>query len=173
MLVQSSFIRSITRSGRGGQARTVVRFHNGTETIYDIPRSVHKDWLAAPSKGKFYHAIIRGQGWETRLNLSRDPTRETSHVYTTAEVSWGELGGYIPPAPAPQARTDDSAAARTNDRAAARIYDMAAERQARYPGGDVPSYMMRLRQERIARSWAERNKKHRNTEVKPNNNTRW
>lgn len=55
--IDSSFIKSIAYRDE----QLFVTMQNGTYCYYDVPESVFKEFLAAPSKGKFFHERINGK----------------------------------------------------------------------------------------------------------------
>ena len=57
--VNSSHIVSV---GYDEQTHTLhVDFHSGAYEFEDVPREVHQDFLRAPSKGSFFHSVIKGR----------------------------------------------------------------------------------------------------------------
>jgi hypothetical protein len=54
---------------REGDHALFVRFRNGGEYVYaDVPREVHRAFVQAPSKGRFFQAKIRDRYRFDRLD---------------------------------------------------------------------------------------------------------
>jgi lysyl-tRNA synthetase class 2 len=67
MDVESAAIRDIAYDAR--RAKLLVRFQSGERYVYvGVPGEVHRSFLEAPSKGRFFQAEIRDRYPYNRLD---------------------------------------------------------------------------------------------------------
>lgn len=66
MRVKSSWIMDLTLDPNG-EGVIMTLLSGRSYLVNNVPKLVYKQWVKAPSKGKFWHQRIRGNFWVDRL----------------------------------------------------------------------------------------------------------
>lgn len=87
--------RAIAEVGYEARSRTLlVRFRSGEAYAYlDVPAAVHDDFLAAPSKGRFFQAEVDPAFRFVRLEASRLSARPRAGRARPARAGAARSGG--------------------------------------------------------------------------------